>query len=96
MIDNQHPTIALLEEKHRNMMMTSIDEIKARNGDVHIIDICKLPGYSSEHVQEQYYDSSLFAIVMTIPMQCIAYYVALEKGLNVDKPRNLAKCVTVE
>ena len=36
------------------------------------------------------------AIISIIPMQLFAYYIAKEKGLDVDKPRNLAKSVTVE
>ena len=35
-------------------------------------------------------------ILSVIPMQLLAYYVGVEKGLNVDRPRNLAKSVTVE
>ena len=35
-------------------------------------------------------------IIFTIPLQLLSYHVALEKGTNVDKPRNLAKSVTVE
>jgi glucosamine--fructose-6-phosphate aminotransferase (isomerizing) len=35
-------------------------------------------------------------IVSTIPLQLLSYYVGIEKGLDVDKPRNLAKSVTVE
>ena len=35
-------------------------------------------------------------IIFTIPMQLLSYHVALEKGTDVDKPRNLAKSVTVE
>ena len=39
---------------------------------------------------------SLLPMVLTIPLQLLAYYVALAKGCDVDKPRNLAKSVTVE
>ena len=39
---------------------------------------------------------SLLPMVLTIPLQLVAYYVALAKGCDVDKPRNLAKSVTVE
>jgi glutamine---fructose-6-phosphate transaminase (isomerizing) len=35
-------------------------------------------------------------IITTIPLQLLAYYIGVEKGLNVDRPRNLAKSVTVE
>jgi glucosamine--fructose-6-phosphate aminotransferase (isomerizing) len=41
-------------------------------------------------------DSSIAPIVFTIPLQLLAYHVALIKGTDVDKPRNLAKSVTVE
>ena len=35
-------------------------------------------------------------VVMTIPLQLLAYYIAVRRGCNVDQPRNLAKSVTVE
>ena len=35
-------------------------------------------------------------LVYIVPLQLLAYYVAVEKGLDPDKPKNLAKCVTVE
>jgi len=38
----------------------------------------------------------LTPIVMTIPMQLLAYYIAVRRGCDVDQPRNLAKSVTVE
>ena len=41
-------------------------------------------------------DSSMAPIIYTIPLQLLAYHVALIKGTDVDKPRNLAKSVTVE
>ena len=43
-----------------------------------------------------FFKNSKFKIVATIPIQLLAYYVALERGCDVDKPRNLAKAVTVE
>jgi glucosamine--fructose-6-phosphate aminotransferase (isomerizing) len=41
-------------------------------------------------------DSAVAPIVFTLPMQLLAYHAALIKGTDVDKPRNLAKSVTVE
>ena len=41
-------------------------------------------------------DSLLSPILLTIPIQLLAYHVALLKGCDIDKPRNLAKSVTVE
>ena len=41
-------------------------------------------------------NNDLFAFLLTIPLQKLAYYSALKKGYDIDKPRNLAKSVTVE
>ena len=43
-----------------------------------------------------YLDQSLSAILLTVPLQLLAYHVALLKNCDIDKPRNLAKSVTVE
>ena len=52
---------------------------------------------ASEHTVKIPECSSLFASILAIvPLQLLSYYVAKEKGLDVDKPRNLAKSVTVE
>ena len=40
--------------------------------------------------------NALVALLTVVPLQLLAYYVAVDKGLNVDMPRNLAKSVTVE
>jgi glucosamine--fructose-6-phosphate aminotransferase (isomerizing) len=54
----------------------------------------------AEHVEELIYvprtDWLLQPILAIIPLQLIAYWIARERGLNVDQPRNLAKTVTVE
>ncbi|PIY04688.1 MAG: glutamine--fructose-6-phosphate aminotransferase, partial [Gallionellales bacterium CG_4_10_14_3_um_filter_54_96] len=50
---------------------------------VHVLQMPEHAGYLSP-------------ILHTIPLQLLAYYVALQKGTDVDKPRNLAKSVTVE
>ena len=41
-------------------------------------------------------NDDLFPFLLTIPLQKLAYYSALKKGYDIDKPRNLAKSVTVE
>ena len=41
-------------------------------------------------------NDDLFPFLLTIPLQKLAYYSALQKGFDIDKPRNLAKSVTVE
>ena len=41
-------------------------------------------------------EEHLYPFLTILPLQLLSYYVALERGCNVDQPRNLAKCVTVE
>lgn len=100
MIDENFPTMALacdgpLLEK----TLSNIEEIKARGGPIIAIategsekvgkladDVIYIP-----KVQQQ-----LQPLLAVIVLQLFAYYVAVEKGLNVDRPRNLAKSVTVE
>ena len=41
-------------------------------------------------------ENDLYPFLVTIPLQKLAYYTALKKGYDIDKPRNLAKSVTVE
>ena len=73
--------------------------VKARNGVVIVFategdtEVAKM----AKHVL-YVPDSSeyLTPLIMTVPLQFLAYYVALRRGLNVDRPRNLAKSVTVE
>ncbi len=100
MIDEKFPTLAiatdseLLEKTYSN-----IEEIKARKGP-----IVAIATEGNEHI-EQLADDVIYVpktleqtspLVDAIALQLFAYYVALEKGLDVDKPRNLAKSVTVE
>lgn len=100
MIDKDFPTLALacnspLAEK----TLSNIEEIKARGGPVLAIatkgnkQITKLTGdilYVPDTIE------LLQPLLVAITLQLFAYYVALEKDLNVDRPRNLAKSVTVE
>ena len=49
-----------------------------------------------EKIEVDELDDELIPFLMTIPLQKLAFYSALEKGYDIDKPRNLAKSVTVE
>ena len=49
-----------------------------------------------ETIEVELSNSDLIPILLTIPLQKLAYYSALKKGFDIDKPRNLAKSVTVE
>ena len=54
------------------------------------------PGVADEVIPIPDCHPAVLPIVATIPVQLLSYYIALERGCDVDKPRNLAKSVTVE
>lgn len=80
-------------------IISNIEEVKARNG--RIIAIVTEGDEAVKEIAEATIEvpstlASLAPLLSAIPLQLIAYHVAVEKGLNVDQPRNLAKSVTVE
>ncbi len=100
MIDEQFPTVAIApHDSLREKMISNIQEIKARKGrvlaiategDSKIADLADDVFYVPETIE------MLSPILSIIPLQLFAYFSATKKGLNVDRPRNLAKSVTVE
>ena len=82
-----------------NKVVSSMQEIKARGGPIIAITTegAELPeGLADEVIEIPNCHEAVLPIVATIPMQLLSYYIALERGCDVDKPRNLAKSVTVE
>lgn len=80
-------------------VISNAEEIKARKGPVIIVTDCpeSFPeGLADEMVCVPKTMDALTSVLTTIPLQFLAYYTTLEKGYNVDRPRNLAKSVTVE
>ena len=106
----KHGTIALMEPKTIvvalatqsklfDKMVSNIQEVKARNA--HVISIAKEGNTAiEEHSDETLYIPNCLdevtPLLSVIPLQIYAYYVAKEKGCEIDRPRNLAKSVTVE
>ncbi|EUC51632.1 glutamine--fructose-6-phosphate transaminase (isomerizing) [Mogibacterium timidum] len=106
----KHGTIALMEPKTIvvalatqsklfDKMVSNIQEVKARNA--HVISIAKEGNTAiEEHSDETFYIPNCLdevtPLLSVIPLQIYAYYVAKEKGCEIDRPRNLAKSVTVE
>ncbi len=106
----KHGPIALIDEDmpvlfvatHHQLykkILSNIEEVKARNG--RIISVVTegdkaVSGISEATVEVPPTLTPLAPLLSVIPLQLIAYHVAVEKGLNVDQPRNLAKSVTVE
>lgn len=100
LIDEQLPVLAIaLKDALYDKMVSQIEQAKARNGIViavategdtfiaskadHVIYVPEMP-------------ELLSPIVSVIPLQLLAYHIAVRRGLDVDQPRNLAKSVTVE
>ncbi len=100
LIDDQCPTIALVHPGHiAKKMISNIEEILARNGPVLVVGPSSLALPKHENLSHLVIpDVSTFMapVVYSVVLQLLAYHVALRKGLDIDKPRNLAKCVTVE
>lgn len=100
LIDEEMPVVVLApNDELLKKLKSNIQEVKARNGELIIFAAA-----SSNIEQDELLSliempethQHLSPIVYTIPMQLLAYYVALLKGTDVDQPRNLAKSVTVE
>ncbi|EIP96768.1 glucosamine--fructose-6-phosphate aminotransferase, isomerizing [Opitutaceae bacterium TAV1] len=82
-----------------NKLVSSMQEIKARNGPLIVIttEDAELPENLADAViRIPACHEAVLPIVATIPVQLLSYYIARERGCDVDKPRNLAKSVTVE
>ncbi|MEK7596316.1 MAG: glutamine--fructose-6-phosphate transaminase (isomerizing) [Patescibacteria group bacterium] len=99
-IDSSFPTIAIaLKDSVYEKVLSNVEEIKARKGKV--ILICEeKDGRAAACADEAIFIPEicepLSPILSVIPLQLFAYYLAVLKGHDVDKPRNLAKSVTVE
>ncbi|MBS1550118.1 MAG: glutamine--fructose-6-phosphate transaminase (isomerizing) [Bacteroidetes bacterium] len=100
LIDENMPIVIIAPKKgHYDKLVSNVQEIKARKGkvisvvnkgDVQVAEM-------SDFVIEIPETSECYSpIVSAIPLQLLAYYIAVYRGANVDQPRNLAKSVTVE
>ncbi|SFM70685.1 glutamine--fructose-6-phosphate transaminase (isomerizing) [Halopseudomonas yangmingensis] len=88
------PSDSLLEK-----LKSNLEEVRARGGQL-INFACERAGLETSegvtHIDMPWVYDSVSPIVYTLPLQLLSYHVALVKGTDVDKPRNLAKSVTVE
>ena len=100
LISEQCPSVFFVSSGEMfNKVVSSMQEIKARKGKIIAVctDDCKLPdGLADEVIPIPACHEAVLPIVATIPVQLLSYYIAVELGRDVDKPRNLAKSVTVE
>lgn len=100
LIDEEMPSVIIAPNDHLyEKIVSNVQQVKARDGSViaivtegdttirniadHVLEVPKMP-------------ECLTPIITSIPLQLLSYYIAINKGKNVDMPRNLAKSVTVE
>ena len=99
LIDKDMPVIALVpDNEHLDKITSNIEEVAARRGKVFTIGPLKKTKIDKEggHIKIPKTLDLLNPIISVVPMQLIAYHTAILKGTDVDKPRNVAKSVTVE
>ncbi len=100
LVTEETPVIALLTQEHvYDKTISNIKEVKARDAFVTAVAV-KGDEEAQKEVDEVIYVpkniSFLMPLLTVVPLQLLAYYAALIRGCDVDKPRNLAKSVTVE
>jgi len=101
LVDEDMPVVTIApNDQLIEKLKSNMQEVRARGGELYVfadgdvsieesafIHVIKLPGGSN---------GALSPILHTVPLQLLSYHAALQKGTDVDKPRNLAKSVTVE
>ncbi len=100
LIDENMPVVFIApQDRHHDKVISNIQEVRARKGQViaivneddHVIDSL------AQHVIRVPRTSDFLSPLLTIiPLQLLAYHIAVQRGCDVDQPRNLAKSVTVE
>ena len=98
LVDNKTLVIAIItDEKVKAKMESALNEVKARKAKTLVITNLSI---KDSLIDYQYtlpkFDTVDSQIISCIPLQLLAYYVSTQKGINPDKPKNLAKSVTVE
>ena len=100
LVDNHMPIIAVAPKNDiLAKIKSNLEEVKARGGQLYVLADADA-GFASDEsttvINMPHVPEILEPIVYSIPLQLLAYHVAIVKGTDVDQPRNLAKSVTVE
>jgi glucosamine--fructose-6-phosphate aminotransferase (isomerizing) len=98
LVDHNMPVIAIAPNNHLlEKLKSNLQEVRARGGELYVFtDIVKTKDSGIHIIEIPTVDPILAPMIYTIPLQLLAYHVAVMKGTDVDQPRNLAKSVTVE
>ncbi len=100
LIDEMMPVVVIAATDHTNeKMISNIEEVKARKGRIISVtgkeneEVINLSEFSISIPETE---DCLSPLLTVIPLQLLSYYIAVNRGCDVDQPRNLAKSVTVE
>lgn len=93
LIEDGTPVLVNMLDTHRPLLVTAVKEMRARGAKIIAIDSMRDPMY--EHLVHTTDHSPAPELGSIIPIQLLAYHLALVLGRNIDKPRNIAKSVTV-
>ena len=100
LIEEGMPVVVLHPEIITTKTISNMQEVISRGAKVLLITNKSKDEVVSENIWEtiqvENTNDDLLPFLLTIPLQKLAYYSALKKGYDIDKPRNLAKSVTVE
>ncbi|WKZ56631.1 MAG: glutamine--fructose-6-phosphate transaminase (isomerizing) [Bdellovibrionota bacterium] len=102
LIDDKMPVVMVVQRSPhlRDKAMSNLREVHSR--DAQVIAVTDTEGdkelrrYAAEVIEVPFVSDLLSPLILTVPLQLLAYYVAVLNGTDVDLPRNLAKSVTVE
>ena len=100
LVDKEMPVISVApNDELLEKLKSNLQEVRARGGELYVFadagsEISATEGVHILHMPEHY--GMLSPVLHVIPLQLLSYHAALVKGTDVDKPRNLAKSVTVE
>ncbi len=100
LVDDQLPVVFVAtKDSYYQKIVSNIQEIKARKGKVLAVATAGdtiIPDLCDDMMLVPEADEAIAPLLSVVPLQLLSYYVGIAKGLDVDKPRNLAKSVTVE
>ncbi len=101
LVDHDMPVVAVAPNNSLlKKLISNIEEVRVRGGEMYVIAdakaVASLKDRHGEIIELDTGGALLAPVILTIPLQLLAYHVAVLRGTDVDQPRNLAKSVTVE
>ena len=100
LVDRNMPVVAVApKDALLEKLKSNLQEVRARGGELYVLadQDARIASSEGVHVIQMPDHAGLLSpILHTVPLQLLAYHTALRRGTDVDKPRNLAKTVTVE